>query len=442
MSGIDHNDLDGASVVARTNAGYGARIGIVAIGLLLGVGLLYVNWPKRINDDTSAADEQFETGHFSTSNLAAPTFERTLSAPAPKPSTDIKQTIEAGKDLDAERQLLEEKRREAEEARLREEARKQAEAEQLREEKVRQALWERLRSNQIVTDTTQTPDIPQTGVDALLSEGKMIPMPGADTDPNKTFLAQAEQYHNARARATFNRRTDALVAEGTVVRGFLETAINTDLPGLVRAVVREDVRSLDGRRILIPKGARLVGEYKSNLEQGQARVFIVWNRIIRTDGVSVDIGSVGADNLGRAGVPGQVDRHWFQRFGSAIMLSVIGGGIEYVSALGDKNDSATKITINAGSQASASAASGLGKIAEEEFKQTSKIPPTIHVNQGSPVVILIRRDLDFSSLYMDPVQEELARLRRGGKSHPAIDPVPLYTTPKDNQGFPDTGKPK
>ncbi|MBL7660320.1 TrbI/VirB10 family protein, partial [Escherichia coli] len=88
-----------------------------------------------------------------------------------------------------------------------------------------------------------------------------------------------------------------LVAQGTMIRGFLETAINTDLPGMVRAIVREDVRSLDGGRILIPKGSRLVGEYKSGLARGQKRIFIVWSRVIRSDGVSVEIASPGADRL-------------------------------------------------------------------------------------------------------------------------------------------------
>lgn len=432
MSQIDHNDLDGASVVARRNAGFGGKVGTVAIGLLLAAGLLYVNWPADFGD-TAVSDEEFGTGQYSARDLP-PSFEQSqppAALEALQQSASVEQSVQAGRDLDAERRLLEQKMREEEEARLREEARKRAEAERLRREQEQQALWERLRSSQIVTDATEggpRPDNPMS----ILPDGQLIPVPGADTDANKAFLAQAEMHRNAMAKASRNPRTDALIAEGTVIRGFLETAINTDLPGLVRAVVREDVRSLDGQRILIPKGARLVGEYKSDLEQGQARVFIVWSRIIRTDGVSVDIGSPGADNLGRAGMPGRIDRHWLQRFGSAIMLSVIGSGVDYVSSLGDRSNKGTQVTVNAGPQAGASAASSLGKIAEEDFKRAGKIPPTINVDQGSPVIVLVRRDLDFSDLYADPVQEELARLRRGGKPRRAIDPVPLYLTPKDN----------
>ncbi|TIQ00556.1 MAG: TrbI/VirB10 family protein [Mesorhizobium sp.] len=239
-----------------------------------------------------------------------------------------------------------------------------------------------------------------------------------------------------------------------MIRGFLETAINTDLPGMVRAVVREDVYSLDGRRVLIPKGSRLTGEYKSGIARGQTRVFIVWNRMIRSDGVSVNIGSPGADSLGRGGMAGRVDRHWLERFGSAIVLSIVGGAAEYLSALADASGGrrqetitrvdpvtgeVTTITIDperteeeARQIAIERSASTMTELAKEAFEDSRNIPPTIYVDQGTSVIVFVRRDLDFSELYADPVQQELARLKRGGKPRVAIDPVPLYMTPKDN----------
>ncbi|MFX4581744.1 TrbI/VirB10 family protein, partial [Acinetobacter baumannii] len=80
------------------------------------------------------------------------------------------------------------------------------------------------------------------------------------------------------SRATKNNRIDALVAQGTFIRGVLETAVQSDLPGMVRATVTENVWSFDGRRVLIPAGSRLIGEYKSGIAQGQTRVFVVWTR--------------------------------------------------------------------------------------------------------------------------------------------------------------------
>ncbi|MER9927104.1 hypothetical protein NKJ84_30415 [Mesorhizobium sp. M0048] len=234
----------------------------------------------------------------------------------------------------------------------------------------------------------------------------------------------------------------------------METAVNTDLPGAVRAVVREDVFSLDGRRILIPKGSRLTGEYRSGLARGQKRVFIVWSRVIRSDGISVDIKSPGADALGRGGMGGRVDTHWVERYGNAIMLSVVGGVSEYLSSLGDSSQNGqqrqvstvdpvtgetTTVTYGGnGSQRDArsiafdKSSTALQQLAQEAFRDTQNIGPTVYVDQGTSIVVLVRRDLDFSDLYADPVQEEVARLKAGGRPRTAIDPTPLYATPKDH----------
>ena len=87
-----------------------------------------------------------------------------------------------------------------------------------------------------------------------------------------------------------------------MIRGVLETGIQSDLPGNVRASVSEDVYSFDGRRVLIPKGTMLTGEYRSGVVRGQSRVLIIWTRMLRADGVSLMLGSYGTDNLGRSGL--------------------------------------------------------------------------------------------------------------------------------------------
>jgi type IV secretion system protein VirB10 len=172
----------------------------------------------------------------------------------------------------------------------------------------------------------------------IADDGQLVAVPGAESDANKAFLAQSEKQTAGIVKATRFDRTDALVAQGTMIRGFLETAINTDLPGMVRAVVREDVRSLDGSRILIPKGSRLVGEYKSGLARGQKRSLrrLVSRHPLRR--------RVRRDRLARRRPPRprradrRIDTHFWERFGSAIMLSVIGGAAEYVSALGQATE--------------------------------------------------------------------------------------------------------
>jgi type IV secretion system protein VirB10 len=83
----------------------------------------------------------------------------------------------------------------------------------------------------------------------------------------------------------------------------LETAIDSDLPGYVRAVVSQDVRSFDGARVLIPRSSRLIGQYKSGVASGQTRAYVVWSRLIRPDGVSVALASPAIDDAGRTGLP-------------------------------------------------------------------------------------------------------------------------------------------
>jgi type IV secretion system protein VirB10 len=239
------------------------------------------------------------------------------------------------------------------------------------------------------------------------------------------------------SRAVKNNRTDAWIAQGTMIRGTLETAINSDLAGMAKASVRDDVYSFDGRRILIPAGSSLIGDYKADIQQGQERVFIVWTRMIRGDGVSVQLGSFGTDRLGRSGITGKVDRKYWERFGPPALLTMIGGTAQYVATLGNPNrnnditvvnpdGTVTRIPQNSTESpeeqargiAAQTIAAGIQQMAAEAFGNSKDIRPTIHIDQGADINVFVTRDLDFSDLYADPVVEEFERLkraRRGGR---------------------------
>ena len=160
----------------------------------------------------------------------------------------------------------------------------------------------------------------------------------------------------------------------------LETAIDTDVPGFVRAVVSQDVRSYDGTRVLVPRSSRLIGQYQSGLQAGQKRAYVIWTRLIRPDGVSVDIASPATGFDGSGGLPGKVDNHFFQRFGSAMLLSVIGG----LTTLATGGSS---VILGGGSSAASTA-----------LQQNGDIPPTVRVKMGEPIRVFTARDLDFSSV--------------------------------------------
>jgi type IV secretion system protein VirB10 len=201
------------------------------------------------------------------------------------------------------------------------------------------------------------------------------------------FAARVEDAQPAKARATAMGGLNSLIPQGTIIPGVLETAIDSDLPGYTRAVVSRDVRGFDGRTVLIPRGSRLIGQYKSAVALGASRAFVIWTRVIRPDGVSIQIGSPGTDPLGTAGLTGSVNRHFFTRFGGSILLSVLNAGVSAGVAAVSRTPT-TSISIGSPS-AAVGAASSI---------QPDAIPPTIKVPQGSAINIFVSRDLDFSDV--------------------------------------------
>jgi len=175
------------------------------------------------------------------------------------------------------------------------------------------------------------------------------------------------------------------VPQGTMIPAVLETAINSDLPGSVRAVISRDVAGFDGAEVLIPRGSKLIGQYRSGMAYGQTRAFVVWSRILTPEGVSIDVGSPGTDPLGRGGLSGETDTHFFQRFGSSILLSVIPVALQ--AALQPSNS--TEVIIGSPVQASSLASAA---------PQPANIPVTIKVMQGTPLQVFLVRDLDFGDV--------------------------------------------
>lgn len=212
----------------------------------------------------------------------------------------------------------------------------------------------------------------------------------AATTPAKAdaFFSQDEQFA---ARASGEavptshvskiEHPDKVIAQGAVIPAVLETALNSDLPGYARALVSRDVHSFDGSQVLIPRGSRLIGQYKSALQTGQTRMLIVWTRVLRPDGVSIQLSSPTTDDLGEAGLAGKVDTHFLQRFGSAILLSVVGG---LASAVGPSN------TVVIGTASQGGGAAGVA------LQNDVKISPTVRVMQGAAIQVFVARDLDFS----------------------------------------------
>ena len=259
-------------------------------------------------------------------------------------------------------------------------------------------MFERRRSPMlVVSDPVATTVPPAQPVAGSIPTTPAIPSPfGRDPyeeNPNTPRVGDVGPVlEQAAVPARLLRTTGYTITEGTVIPAVMETAINSDLPGLTRALNSVDVYSHDGSQLLIPKGSRLVGRYQSSTRRGQVRVFIIWTRILRADGLSVLINSPGTDPLGRAGLEGDVDTHFFEIFGAAILLSVLDAGLDMgVQAIREQGDNNTTIGQNE---------AGLSRAGEIALQDSIRIQPTIHIAQGTRISVMVARDLDFEAVEM------------------------------------------
>lgn len=205
------------------------------------------------------------------------------------------------------------------------------------------------------------------------------------------------QLQGSRAGTLANR--DFIVAMGTSIPCVLETALSSDQPGFTSCVINRDVLSDNGRVVLMEKGTQVVGEYRGGLRRGQKRLFVLWNRAKTPTGVIITLASPTTDALGRAGVDGYVDTHWWEHFGSAILLSIVGDATSYTNSQLQDSDVEADNTTSAGKQAATIA-----------VEQSINIPPTLLKHQGELVSIFVTRDLDFSSVYRLRVSEPRNRI--------------------------------
>jgi len=258
---------------------------------------------------------------------------------------------------------------------------------------------ERLKSPQVILDEGRSMSVGrrETPSDDLQSGGNSGSLPGETSNDSNLAFADANSSAGVdTSHAIRLKHPDFLIPQGTMIAGILETAIQSDLPGMLRAIVSEDVYGFDGSKLLISKGSRLIGKYKSGLVRGQVRVFVMWNRILRPDGVSINIGSYGTDDLGRSGLDGELDTHFMERFGSSILLSMIDTGMQ-IGANSLDNQNSSTVAIESGQDVSSAA--------QVALENSISIPPTVHVDQGKRIKVFVSKDLDFASIETEDQKE-------------------------------------
>jgi type IV secretion system protein VirB10 len=208
-------------------------------------------------------------------------------------------------------------------------------------------------------------------------------------DANMQFMNEISKSTVPIANATHIAHPATTLAQGTMISATLESRIVSDLPGMIRAVTAEDIYSEEGPLILLPKGSRLIGQYTNAISQGQQRIFVVWQRLIRPDHIDIQLNSPGTDALGAAGMSADhIDHHFFEKFGTAVLLSIISA-------------SASNMGVNSQDQFNSAAAyreaiaNSFSQTAQNTLRATGMISPTIYIDQGKVISVFVARDLDF-----------------------------------------------
>mgnify|MGYP003583936198 CR=1 FL=1 len=190
---------------------------------------------------------------------------------------------------------------------------------------------------------------------------------------------------------------DALMVRGTYIRCVLETRLVTDLPGFTSCVVTEPVYSVTGKRLLLPKGSKVLGKY--DMEPNSPRVAVVWDRIITPNGIDVNMASPGVDNLGGAGHPGEVDEHWPRRIASALMISLLADAFKYEAAkYGPQSTTVTAGGLAVQSPYESYTAQTLQSLAGQAVRRSANQPATVTINQGTVVNVYVAKDVDFTDV--------------------------------------------
>jgi type IV secretion system protein VirB10 len=216
----------------------------------------------------------------------------------------------------------------------------------------------------------------------LQPQGPRVVFDNRTAPPAAAAPAARSEEGSARVTAERFLNPSLTIPQGTVIPAVLETALDSTRAGGVRALVQRNVSGFDGSRVLIPRGSRLYGEYEASLQPGQNRALVRWTRLIRPDGVTIALDSPSSDPLGRAGIRGKVDTKFLQRFGGALLQSVLDIGVG--------------VAVNRATDGVIVALPGSTQ--NVRVTEPEQIQPTLKVKHGTSVSVFVARDLDFSTV--------------------------------------------
>jgi len=211
--------------------------------------------------------------------------------------------------------------------------------------------------------------------------------PGQSTAQDKqlAFLNAAADRRTVTPDRVTPPASPFVLQAGAVIPAALITGIRSDLPGQITAQVTETIYdSPTGRILLIPQGTRLIGQYDNNVQFGQRRALLVWNRLIFPNGRSIVLERLpGADPSGYAGLEDGVDYHWWDLAKAAALSTLLGVGTELATDDNDRLISA----IRGGAQDT------INQAGQQIVQRQLQIAPTLTIRPGFPVRVIVTRDL-------------------------------------------------
>lgn len=186
-----------------------------------------------------------------------------------------------------------------------------------------------------------------------------------------------------------------MMPQGTMIDCSLDVAISSSVAGMVKCTLTRDVYGDDRKVVLLNRGTELTGQYQGGMQQGQSRLFILWARARTPQGVTIALNSPGTDSLGRGGVDGYIDTHFWERFGAALFLSIVDDGLAIIAAQAQdrSGDGNNTVVLPQNTQNSAKNAATVA------VENSIRIPPTLIKNQGEHIAVFLARDLDFRTVY-------------------------------------------
>lgn len=215
------------------------------------------------------------------------------------------------------------------------------------------------------------------GGSASRTRGSLSNLSGTGFAPSQAFLAPARKY---------------LLTHNTYTRCALYTEIVTDHPGLIECRLTDPIYSADGSTVIADAGDKLTGEQSIELKPGQVQVFTTWTELETQSGVRARIDSLGAGPMGASGTEGWIDNHYKERFGGAVMLSVLQDALQAVANTTQNSGSSSGYTVNNSEQ-------NVENMASKALENSINIPPTGHLSPGTVLTVIVARDIDFSSVF-------------------------------------------